>query len=182
MDDRAFSENINRIRQKDREGLRMIYEDYRSLIYSVVFEILHNRENSEDVTSDFFIRLWDIAEIYREGNGHRAWMITIARNMAVDFLRKRTREDLTADIPDSPKNVTESAEDKVLPGMNLEQALSVLGNDEREIINMKIMGDLTFKEIAAILKEPQGTVAWRYRTALQKLKKINRSVSGCDHE
>jgi|GEM_PF-621050 len=174
MDDRLFEENMIRIRKNDQEGLRAIYEDYNSMIYSVILEVLHNRENSEDITSDFFLRLWNIAGTYRGGSGHRAWMITIARNMAVDFLRKHAREDLTDEIPEHSENNTDSPENRILSDMGLEQLLSLLSPEEKEVVNLKIMGDLTFQEIARILKKPQGTVAWRYRSALQKLgTKIN---------
>ncbi len=67
MDDQRFEGNIRRICQNDREGLKNIYEDYCPMIFSVVSDILKNREDAEDVTSEFFIRLWDIADTYRGG-------------------------------------------------------------------------------------------------------------------
>ena len=57
MEEWRFDENVSRICRNDKEGLREIYEDYCPLIYSVVEEILVNREDAEDVTSDFFIRV-----------------------------------------------------------------------------------------------------------------------------
>ena len=65
-----------------------------------------------------------------------------------------------------------SAEDRVLCKLSLEQALMTLKEEERQIVNLKIMGELTFREIARILKKPPGTVAWRYRTAMEKLKEV----------
>ena len=170
MNDQQFEKNIGRICRNDKEGLREIYEDYCPLIYSVVREILGNREDSEDVTSDFFIRLWDIADTYRTGRGHRAWLITIARNLAIDYLRKRKKESLTAEIPDYLQAGESSCEERLCQKLGLEQALMTLKEEERQIVNLKIMGELTFREIAKILKKPPGTVAWRYRTAMDKLK------------
>ena len=172
MNDQQFEQNIGRICRNDKEGLREIYEDYCPLIYSVVREILGNREDSEDVTSDFFIRLWDIADTYRTGKGHRAWLITIARNLAIDYLRKRKRESLTAEIPDYLQAGESSCEERMCQKLGLEQALMTLKEEERQIVNLKIMGELTFREIASILKKPQGTVAWCYRTAIRKLKEV----------
>lgn len=54
--------------------------------------ILSRREDAEDVTSEFFIRLWNSAHKYRRGRGHRAWLITIAHNMTIDYQRKHSRE------------------------------------------------------------------------------------------
>lgn len=172
MNDQQFEENISRICRNDKEGLRAVYEAYNPLIYSVVLEILHGREDAEDVTSEFFIRLWDIAETYRPGRGHRAWLITIARNMAIDCLRKKRREDLTAEIPEHLQRGESFPEEHLCRRLSLEQALKVLKDEERQIINLKIMGELTFREIAEILKKPQGTVAWCYRTAIQKLREV----------
>jgi len=172
MNDRQFEGNIGRILENDREGLREIYEEYCPMIYSVVMEILHNREDAEDVTSEFFIRLWDIAGTYRAGNGHRAWMITIAHNLAIDYIRKKKREQPAAEIFDDPQNGQLSCEDRLCHRLSLEQALMTLKEEERQIVNLKIMGELTFREIAVLLKKPQGTVAWCYRTALRKLKEV----------
>lgn len=172
MNDRQFEENIGRICRNDREGLKLIYEDYCPLIYSVVLEILQNREDAEDVASEFFIRLWDIAPTYRPGNGHRGWMLTIARNMAIDHVRKRKKESLSAEIPDYLQAGEDFPEERLCHRLSLEQALKTLKQEEREIVNLKIMGELTFKEIAAMLQKPQGTVAWCYRTAIQKLKEV----------
>lgn len=172
MNDQQFQDNISRICVNDREGLRAIYEDYCALIYSVTMEILHNREDAEDVTSEFFIRLWDIAETYRPGKGHRAWMITIAHNMAIDYLRKRKRENPAEEVPEPPQNGQDSQEDRLLNRLSLAQALMTLKEEERQIVNLKIMGELTFREIAELLGKPQGTVAWLYRTAIGKLKGV----------
>lgn len=172
MNGMKFEENIDRICRNDREGLRQIYEDYCPMIYSTVLDILHNREDAEDITSEFFIRLWDIADTYKPGRGHRAWMITIARNMATDHLRKRSRECLASDLPEYPEAGQASCEEQLCCRISLEQAMQALKEEERQIVNLKIMGELTFREIAAILRKPQGTVAWCYRTAIRKLKEV----------
>lgn len=172
MNDRQFEENIGRICGNDREGLKNIYEDYCPLIYCTVLEILKNREDAEDVASSFFIRLWEIAPSYRPGRGHRAWMLTIARNLAVDYLRKRKKENLTDEIPDYLRAREEFPEERLCRKLSLEQALQTLKQEEREIVNLKILGELTFQEIAELLHKPQGTVAWRYRTAIRKLREV----------
>ena len=170
MEEWRFDENVSRICRNDKEGLREIYEEYCPLIYSVAEEILVNREDAEDVTSEFFIRLWEIAPVYRSGRGHRAWIITIAHNMAVDYLRKRKREMPTEDECEKLQPSQPSCETRVCDQLSIEQAMKTLKREERQIINLKIMGELTFREIAEILKKPQGTVAWCYQKAMQKLR------------
>ena len=172
MKEQLFNENIKRICRNDKEGLRQIYEDYCPMVYSAVWEVLCNRQDAEDVTSEFFFLLWDIAGTYRPGNGHRAWLITIAHNLAIDFIRKRKREDLSAEIPDHLQRGEDFPEEQLCRKLSLEQALKTLKEEERQIVNLKIMGELTFREIASLLRKPQGTVAWCYRTAIRKLREV----------
>ena len=96
MDERQFEKAVARMIQGDKTGLKEIYENYVGYIYRIVYEVLQNKENAEDVTSEFFIRLWDKAEQFRPGGGHRGYLAVMARNMAIDFIRKHRREELTA--------------------------------------------------------------------------------------
>lgn len=168
------------------DALKEVYEEYVSYIYAIVRRLLQNREEAEDITSDFFIRLWEKSGVYRPGNGHKGWMATIARNLAIDYIRKHKREELadfsveqnTEDtrqsvraglMAEASKDV--GVEDLVLSNISMREALMNLKEAERQIIHMKIMGELTFQEIADVLEVPPGTVAWRYREALKKLRR-----------
>lgn len=173
MEEKQFSGCMKRIKKGDKSALHEIYEAYIGYIYSVVFQVVLNREDAEDVTSEFFIRLMKLGGTYRSGSGHRAWMAAIARNMAIDLLRKRKREVLTDDFSSSvpEQAASDDVEGEVLSDMSLKEALETLVPAEREIVNLKIMGGLTFREIADILKQPLGTVTWRYQNAVKKLRR-----------
>lgn len=173
MEEKRFHACMNRIKSGDKSALREIYEEYIGYIYSVVLQVVMNKEDAEDVTSEFFIKLWKLADTYQSGNGHRAWMAVIARNMAIDLLRKNKREILVEDFADSASENASSddVESDVISDISLKEALGTLKPTECEIVNMKIMGELTFQEIANILKQPLGTVTWRYQNALRKLRR-----------
>lgn len=83
---------MSAIERGDREGLRRVYDEYLKLIFAVVYDTIGQREEAEDITSEFFIKLYKIAGAYRPGNGHKRWLVTIAKNMAVDRVRKLDRE------------------------------------------------------------------------------------------
>lgn len=170
MTEEEFTLAVSRIRSGDKEGLKLIYLAYVKFIYSVIYEVLQNKENTEDVTSEFFIKLWDVADSYQPGNGHKGYLATIARNMAIDFLRKHRREDLCEE-PDLGNAYSESGEEEVLSEMSLQEALSHLKDGERQIVNMKVLGEMTFKEISMILHMPMGTVTWKYQNAINKLRR-----------
>lgn len=201
MTEQEFEQAVWRIRSGDKDGLKEIYLAYVKFIYAVIYEILKNRENTEDVTSEFFIKLWDVAENYRPGSGHKGYLATIARHMAIDWLRKHKKEVLMAapDLSDrgetdegtcgimaadmqgagsgipvadtGTNQVTKPVEDEVVGNIALEQALATLKEGERQIVNMKILGDMTFREISEVLQMPMGTVTWKYQNAIGKLRR-----------
>lgn len=173
MEETRFNECMRRMKSGDKAALHEIYDAYAGYIYSIVWQQVQNKEDAEDVTSEFFIKLWRFADTYKEGNGHRAWLATIARNMAIDLLRKNKREILTEDFTDTlPENSSkDNIEAEVISDMSLKEALQKLKPEEREIVNLKIMGGITFQEIAGILKVPMGTVTWRYQNAIKKLRR-----------
>lgn len=176
MTDRQFERRILLIQQGDKQGLKEIYDEYGKTIYQSVYVILHNQQDAEDITSEFFLKLWKIADTYCFGGKHKRWLVTIARNMALDLLKKQKREQLTLDEDNENAGANEpadttSTEDTVTGKLAVAEALEYLDESEREIVNMKILADMTFKDIAAVLGKPLGTVTWKYRNAISKLKK-----------
>lgn len=185
MNEQQFENAVARMIQGDKTGLKEIYENYVGYIYRIVYEVLQNRENAEDMTSEFFIRLWDKAEQFKPGNGHKGYLATMARNMAVDFLRKHKKEELTAlmqdlrEEPEEEKRKTpvlaegkeSKVEQQVVSDMTIKQALETLKPSERQIVSLKVLGEMTFKEIAAAMDIPMGTVTWKYQNAIKKLRR-----------
>lgn len=177
MEEAQFNLAVEKMKAGDKEGLKEIYQAYISYIYSIVYQLIQNKENAEDITSEFFLRLWEKAGQYKVGqSGHRGYLATIARNMSIDFLRKNGREQLVEEQEETG-NVggtvegSISVEQEVIEELSMKEALDKLDVREREIVHLKVMGELTFQEIADILAMPLGTVTWKYRNALEKLRR-----------
>ena len=195
MTEGKFEACVAAMQNGDKEGLREVYEEYISYIYGIVRGLLASKEEAEDITSDFFIRLWEKSDTYKPGSGHKGWMATIARNMAIDYIRKRKREEPVdfsenreedtggmsagkkADMIQAAEN-QRSVEEEAIGEVTIQAALALLKESERRVIHMKIMGQMTFQEIADILEEPLGTVAWRYRQAIKTLRRCGYEESG----
>ncbi len=178
MTDQLFEVHIRQILNGDKTGLSEIYSEYNPMIYSVVYEILKNHQNAEDVTTDFFIKLWQqTAASYRFGGKHRAWLITIAHNMAIDFLRHNRQLQSIDELIESNDSTFKTSssvpfpDEQIVTRLTLKKALDTLSEDERQIINLKIMGELTFREISHILQKPIGTVTWKYTHSIKKLRR-----------
>ena len=107
MTDREFEQCMSAMAAGDRDSLRHIYDAYLKLIYAVVYDTIGQREEAEDVTSEFFIKLIRVAGTYQKKTSHRAWLIRIARNMAIDLLRKRGHEYLLHETEDAPQDQLE---------------------------------------------------------------------------
>lgn len=169
------------------EGLKTIYEAYLPMIYHAMLDVVHLKETAEDLTADFFVKLWNIRASF-SGGAHKKWMLTIARNMAVDYLRKYGRECLGADmetfgntgeLSGELRGLTQAVQkaaaqpdayDGVVDRISIAQAMQCLTQQELELVHLKLMADLKFKEIAELLEQPQGTVAWKYQQAMKKLR------------
>lgn len=173
MEDKQFHACMKKMKYGDKAALREVYEAYIGYIYSIVFQVVQNKEDAEDVASEFFIKLWNLADTYRSGKGHRAWLAAIARNMAIDLLRIKKREVLLEEFTDNlGENAAEDdVEGEVVSEVSLKATLETLKPTEREIVNLKIMGELAFQEIADVLGQPMGTVTWRYQNAIKRLRR-----------
>ena len=169
MSQAEFEASIQKIKQGNKEGLKEIYESYISYIYMIVLGIVGTRENAEDVTSEFFIKIWSVADAYQSNGAHKAWMATIARNMALDFMRKNKREVLTEEFAE--ENSDEGVPEDVIGDMSVQEALATLNEAERKVVDMKVLGEMSFREIAECLGVPMGTITWRYQNAIKKLRR-----------
>lgn len=177
MTEEQFNAAMERIRAKDKSGLKDIYESYIGFIYHVVLDIVKSKETAEDITSEFFIKLWEKADSYRPGSGHKGYIATIARNMAIDYLRKSGHEIAVYDDTENndfenQTTLAESTEEEVVANVSIEQALDRLKPIYRQIVTMKVLGDMTFKEIATALSMPIGTVTWNYQDAIKQLRRF----------
>ncbi|MBQ6660742.1 MAG: sigma-70 family RNA polymerase sigma factor [Lachnospiraceae bacterium] len=171
MTDREFAESLEAIRARDQSGLIRIYNEYSAYLYQIVFSVVGSKEDAEDITSDLFLKLWETPPAYRPGNGHKGYLATIARNRAIDSLRASQRVIPTDFLEEPQLGAVPSSEEELVNEMAVEQILAKLSPSEREIVSMKHLMGLTFREIAEATGRPQGTVAWVYREALAKIRR-----------
>ena len=177
MDNQAFEECMSRISRGDTTALKDIYDAYARYIYYLVLPLTGSREDAQDITSDVFIRIWKAAGSFKGKEGHRGWIAAIARNHAIDYLRKRSREvagglEEIGELSDAQLREGEPDEySRLVSDLTVSQVLDRLSPSEREIVHLKIIGEMTFQEIASVLQIPMGTVTWRYRRAMEKLRR-----------
>jgi RNA polymerase sigma-70 factor (ECF subfamily) len=170
MSDDAWDEDelLQQIADGDMRALEVLYRAMRVRVFVVALAVTGERVMAEDVMQDTFVRIYHGAPGYRPGTRARAWVLMIARHLALDAVRRRARE---------PASVM--AGQSAAPGgepdggrLDLVNALLQLGMVDRQIVVLHDMAGLTHAEIAAELLLPPGTVRWRYRVALARLRPL----------
>jgi len=148
-----------------------LYDVCAARIHHYLVMRLGAREAADDVLQEVFVRLVRQRQRLAIAQNLVAYVFAVARNEANRYARRwydrrpsqsLSAEDLFQD-PGDDLDVRETVE-------AVAAALQQLPDELREVIELKIYGGLTFREIAEFLKLPQGTVATRYRTALARLK------------
>jgi RNA polymerase sigma-70 factor (ECF subfamily) len=144
----------------DVDALERLYGELRVGVFAVALTVLRERDAAENVLHDTFVRVHEKAATYRPGSRPRAWVLAIARNLAIDAVRRRSRERALGTIEPA-------AVDEPLCWVD---ALMVLAPDERAIVALRVLGGLTHAEVAEQLALPPGTVRSKYRAALRRLE------------
>ncbi len=159
------------IRSGDESAMATLYDRYSGLVYAVALRVLGDTGAAEDVLQEVFLQLWRNPAAFDSGRGNLgAWLAVIARNRAIDGLRKRRPESDIADVVLSvePDLAGEAERSRALEKIRGE--LSAMPAPQRSALEMAYFEGLTHTEIAARTGEPLGTIKTRIRTGLQALR------------
>ncbi len=166
------AEIIARIYSGDESAMSLLYDLYSRVVYAVALRVLADTSAAEDILQDVFMQLWRNPQAFKASRGSlAAWLAVIARNRAIDQLRKKRPETEAAEIviavdPDLENTaVRNQAIDKVrtvLAGMPAEQ---------RAALEMAFFEGLTHVEIAGKTGQPLGTIKTRIRSGLSAVRK-----------
>lgn len=167
---------MKRIRNGDQTALRMLYDQYGGAVYSVAYRVLGDHPRSEEITQDVFLRVWGNADLWQARKGKlSSWLMTIARNAAIDRVRKDQRRVDVASTPvdDMPERYIEEQDiSRHLwqNGRTLRALIAQLPPEQAEPIELAFFGGMTHQDIADTQAIPLGTVKTRIRLGLQKLR------------
>lgn len=164
------------MRQKNETAFNYLYSHYAGALYGVVLRIVLSKEYTEEVIQDVFVKIWNSISQYDAAKGRfYTWMINIARNTAIDYLKSKgfQNELKNQSIPDFVYNSTAlSTSNNTSDFIGFNNVLESLETDKQELINMAYYQGYTQNEISEQLKIPLGTVKTKMRNALMKLKDL----------
>ncbi|MCK5534705.1 sigma-70 family RNA polymerase sigma factor [bacterium] len=186
---------IDSYKEGNSDALNSLIERYSQPVFTFIYQMVGDRVLAEDVFGEVFLKMIKNISRYRNEGKFKSWLYKIARNQVIDILRKEGKMKIFSldkvVNPDTERPLT--LEDKLscrspLPENilqnktiqeDLEEAISSLSFEQREVFLLREYSNLSFKEIASTLKCPLNTVLGRMHYALKKLRvKLSAKYGG----
>jgi len=172
VSDAALVLAIARYRQ---EALAEAYRRHAGAVYGLSRRLLSDAALAEEVTQEVFLRLWNAPDRFDPGRGSlRSYLLAQTHGRSVDVLRsetsRRRREEREA------RQTAEAGYDldlemwDVSTAERVRDALALLPDGERDAIQLAYFGGHTYREVAALLDQPEGTVKSRIRSGLRRMR------------
>ena len=173
-------EQIAGFRAGDPDGVRAVYQAYGRLVYAVAHRTLGSRDLAEEATQQTFVKAWQAASSFDPERELAPWLATIARRTAIDLHRREARRP-SGELSDAVLN--DQAVVDLPPGVEraydvwaVREAIDALPDDERDIVRLQHLEELTQTEVAERLRIPIGTVKSRsyraHRTLAARLQHL----------
>ena len=162
-----LSNLIKDIADGDKNALAELYEIMNKDIYIFLLMFCKDKYTAEDILHDTFIAIYENAGSYRIFNNPRAWILTIAKNKALNMIKKNSH---TASIENTETEDPYIFENVIFDKMRLEALFSVISDEDKKIVVLHAVYGFKHREIAELLNMPLGTVKWRYKQSIDKMK------------
>lgn len=159
------------LRQKDADFISQLVSKYHYRLLRYLIYLTSRREQAEDLIQETWLRVLDRADQYNAGRRFQPWLFSIARNLAIDDLRKRERDITLED--DAPASETDSPFLKAAKSEEAAQiagALTELAPVYREALLLRFQEGLSLEEIASIAGAPVSTISSRLQRGLTALR------------
>ena len=166
----------------DEKCLEILINNHKSKIYNFIFSKVMDRDIAEDIFQETFIKVIKTLKngVYNEEGKFLSWVMRISHNLIIDHFRKSNRMpkfeasddyDVFQFITDSSPNVESNLiKDQVVN--DLQNLITELPEDQKEVLNMRLYKDMSFKEIAEITGVSINTALGRMRYAIINLRKM----------
>ncbi len=161
----------------DSEAYGMVYNDFFTPVFRYIYRRIGDQETAEDLTQTVFLKVFKSIEQFSDkGVSPLAYFFTVARNTVIDFFKKKkdiliSHEEMPnfqieAFSEDNPSRKIQQKESKEA----LQRALSLLNEDQREILTLRFINGFKSNEIALIMKKPETTIRQVQCRGLKKLR------------
>ncbi|WP_169809593.1 sigma-70 family RNA polymerase sigma factor [Terrimicrobium sacchariphilum] len=166
--------------QRVPQALERLHRRYRTVLRSIIMQVLHDEAEAEDVLQEVFLQVWDRADSYSPRKGKLvSWLCTLARRRAIDRLRQHSayrratdRYEVSCNHPDKAVDETHVVErDAFRDDIRelLHQQIATLPPKQQQVIRLAYFENRSQREISALTDTPLGTVKTRIELGMKKL-------------
>ena len=161
--------------ERNKQGIEILYDNYSSALYGVIYRIVQNDEIAEDVMQEAFVKIWNNFSQYDATKGRLfTWIVNLARNLAIDKVRSKDfiNSSKNQDIANIVSFIDMGSNHSYNPELiGLRELVRKLDPEHKEVIDLLYFSGYTQSEAAEKLNIPLGTVKTRARNAIMKLRK-----------
>ena len=160
--------------KKDDRSFTLLYDNYSKSLYGVIFTLIKDREEAEDVLQEVFIKIWKNIDSYNESKGRLyTWMLNIARNTSIDKLRSKgfnnNQKNLSSDnfvhiLDDNSKTINQ------IDAIGIKEFIKKLKPKCIQIMDLLFFKGYTQQETSDELEIPLGTVKTQNRNCMNELR------------
>ncbi len=174
---------IKKAAKGDPNAFETLMLQYQTPVYNLCFRILGNPEDAADMTQETFLKAWKNLEGFHMESSLSTWLYRLANNCCLDLLRSKKRKP-TISIVREDEEGEELAFDPVDPSPQpdellikkeenqiLQQALMSLDEQQRSILTLRVVNDMSYEDISQALQIKEGTVKSRLARARENLRK-----------
>jgi RNA polymerase sigma-70 factor, ECF subfamily len=179
----ADEDLISLVEAADAEAFATLYDRHSRAAYSLAYRMMGERQTSEDLTQDAFLKVWRGASSYRADRGSvRTWILSIVHNRGIDQIRsqasrRRTQDKIEASAPRSQPSEAFAETLRNSQRDQVREALDTLPPEQLKILELAYFSGYTHVEISDLLRLPLGTVKGRMRLGLKKIRDYFESRS-----
>lgn len=180
MDNKSDQILIKRISNKDPSALSEFYDIYSRYLFTIIFNVLRDKAEAEDLLQEVFLQIWNKIDSYDESLGNPlAWITRITRNRSIDRLRSKSfknrstetdierffdlSDDSGSDDPDTDLILSQERSE-------IKNALRSLNKNQRDLIEFAYFKGFSQSELADHFNIPLGTVKTRMRAAMMTMR------------
>lgn len=162
---------MERLQLGNEDAFDIIYEEMHKGVYVLILSVLKEKYSAEDITQNTFVKLRTNISQYKLGTNPVAWILTIAKSLAINEFNRKKR-DIPTDFNSLEMQNTCGAYDIdfLLDRQILKTAMTKLTERERTVVLMHAVAGYKHREIAEILELTQSNTLWIYHNSLKKLK------------
>jgi len=172
----ADEDLISLVEASDAEAFATLYDRHSRAAFSLAYRMMGERQASEDLAQDAFLKVWRGASSYRADRGSvRTWILSIVHNRGIDQIRsqasrRRTQDRVEASAPRSQPSEGFAEAWRNSQRDQVREALNTLPSEQLKILELAYFSGYTHAEISDLLGLPLGTVKGRMRLGLKKIR------------